>query len=119
MRECQEEAGIQVLMKGILKIEHFSSFGNNRRMLVIYYGEPHDCDAVPKTEADEDSMEAKWVTLKEFEKLDKIRGNHLIKYGNKIEKGQPIYPLSLVDEGKAMKSDPRVMRLKNGKLEYI
>ena len=94
-----------------MKVEHLGTYGDHRRMLVVYFAEPWDHDAIPKTQPDEESEEARWVTLSEFEKFSNIRGNHLLKYGNMIEKGQPIYPLSLIDEGKATKMDFRVMRL--------
>ena len=39
VRECKEEAGIDVELKGILKIDHGVK-GDNGRMRVIFYAEP-------------------------------------------------------------------------------
>jgi len=38
-RECQEEAGIDVDLKGVIKVDHAPS-GDNARMRVIFYAEP-------------------------------------------------------------------------------
>ena len=54
-------------------------------MLVVYFAEPWDHDAIPKSKPDEESEEARWVTLSEFEKFSKIRGNQLLSFGNQIE----------------------------------
>mmetsp|Transcript_76823 Transcript_76823/g.106291 ORF Transcript_76823/g.106291 Transcript_76823/m.106291 type:complete len:104 (+) Transcript_76823:47-358(+) len=40
-RECMEEAGIKINLKGVLKVDHSPS-GNSARMRVIYYAEPKD-----------------------------------------------------------------------------
>ena len=69
IRECREEAGIIIVPKGILKVEHSTQWGNRKRMLVIYYAEPFDPDIVPKTKPDQESEEARWVSLSEFEKF--------------------------------------------------
>ena len=39
LRECKEEAGIDVDLKGILKVDHGVK-GDQGRMRVIYYAEP-------------------------------------------------------------------------------
>ena len=54
-------------------------------MRIVFYAEPLDSNCVPKQIADEHSIEARWVTLEEFKKLDKIRANELLEYGNYIE----------------------------------
>ena len=38
-RECLEEAGVQVDLKGVLRVEHGVG-GEEARMRVIFYGEP-------------------------------------------------------------------------------
>ena len=54
-------------------------------MLVVYFAEPWNHEAIPKSKPDEESEEARWVTLSEFEKFQKIRGNQLLSFGNQIE----------------------------------
>jgi ADP-ribose pyrophosphatase YjhB (NUDIX family) len=39
LRECREEAGIDVILKGILKVDH-SVTKDAARMRVIFYAEP-------------------------------------------------------------------------------
>ena len=67
IRECKEEAGIDVDLKGILKIDH-SVKGDTALMRVIYYAEPKDLTQSLnlKTVADSESLEAKWVTNAEL-----------------------------------------------------
>jgi len=43
IRERKEEAGIDVQIKGILKVDH-SVAGNTARMRVIFYAEPTNID---------------------------------------------------------------------------
>ena len=97
-RECMEEAGVPIILKGILAIDHFLSGADGVKMRVIYYAEPVDQDVIPKQVADKESLEARWVTLVEFTKLDKIRGHELLKFGGYIEKGGTIHPMSLLNE---------------------
>ena len=47
LRECQEEAGIQVDLKGILRIDHGVG-GKNARMRLIYYAEPKTVEEAHK-----------------------------------------------------------------------
>ena len=41
-RECMEEAGIKIELKGILKVEYYMSKHNQGKMRVIFYAEPVD-----------------------------------------------------------------------------
>ena len=68
-RECLEEAGIQVELKGLLKVDYRlvggEGGGDSARMRVVYYAEPvslqqaHSLKKVP----DQESNGAKWVTV--------------------------------------------------------
>lgn len=51
VRECKEEAGVDVEIKGLLRMEHNIS-KTYVRLKSILYAEPIDPDQVPKTEAD-------------------------------------------------------------------
>ena len=43
MRECKEEAGIDIELKGVLRVEHSVQGGDEARMRVIFYAEPKNC----------------------------------------------------------------------------
>ena len=72
-RECIEEAGVEVEIKGVLKIDH-KSLADRVKMRVIFYAEPVDHDVIPKQEPDDESNGAEWVTVDEFKNKKKIRG---------------------------------------------
>ncbi len=42
IRECKEEAGIDIELKGIIKIDYHLYGANEFKMRVIYYAEPID-----------------------------------------------------------------------------
>ena len=67
IRECKEEAGIDVDLKGVLKVDHAAQ-GDSARMRVIFYAEPTSLEQAHafKTVADSESLEARWVTLPEL-----------------------------------------------------
>ena len=81
VRECLEEAGVDIQLKGVLAIEHNLFREASYRMRVIFYAEPADPAQVPKQVPDEESLEARYVTLEEFAGLDNIRGNELLHFG--------------------------------------
>ncbi len=64
----REEAGIEVELKGILKIDHVVSKQFAR---VIFYAEPSTLEMSQKLRsmATEESVQAKWVTTDEITKL--------------------------------------------------
>ena len=67
LRECREEANIKVDLKGILRVDH-GVHGNSMRMRVIFYAEPESLEEAHKfkTIEDEDSVEARWVSMDEL-----------------------------------------------------
>lgn len=104
IRETKEEAGVDVVIKGILRVEHTHS-NVEARLRVIFYAEPRDEAQPPKSIADEHSEEARFVKVAEFENsLGKIRGPELVQWGDYLDKGGPIFPLSLL----AAEDDPVV-----------
>mmetsp|Transcript_3713 Transcript_3713/g.3437 ORF Transcript_3713/g.3437 Transcript_3713/m.3437 type:complete len:116 (+) Transcript_3713:114-461(+) len=98
IRETKEEAGVDIEVKGVLKVEH-TPCGSHYRMRVFFYAEPKDDSPPPKTEPDEESEEARWVTLDELLELKETppywRGGELYKYAKYIEDGGEIYPIDL------------------------
>lgn len=96
IRETKEEGGIDIEVKGILRVEH-SHNKHGARMRVIFYAEPRDEEQAPKTEADKESEEARYVSVDEFKNsLGKIRGGELIAWGSYLDDGGPIFPLSIL-----------------------
>jgi 8-oxo-dGTP pyrophosphatase MutT (NUDIX family) len=169
VRECMEEAGVEVDLKGILKVDHFLSLeerampgrrrssGNNSassnsansagaintggvtndpsssqpsttlhnvvKMRVIFYAEPVDPEnCLPKQEPDGESLGAAWVSLAEFGNIPKIRGRELLDFGEYLENGGHVMPLSFLNTGLDRGADCRsveknkAMRLENGEL---
>lgn len=92
-RETQEEGGIAVELEGILRIEH-SPGDRNARFRVIFLARPVD-DTPPKQLPDEESLEARWVTLEELQHLPQ-RGTDLPRLLADVLDGAPLYPLSLL-----------------------
>ena len=67
IRECREEAGIEVDIKGILRIDHGVQ-GKNARMRLIYYAEPKSLEEAHKNKKvpDKESLEARWLAFDEL-----------------------------------------------------
>ncbi len=63
LRECREEAGIDINLKGILKIDHGVK-EDRALMRVIFFAEPSSLEMCLKLKsvADSESDEAKWVS---------------------------------------------------------
>ena len=97
-RECLEEAGVKIELKGILRIDHHLYGASEGKMRVIFYAEPVDPDCTPKQVADSESLRAEWVTMHEFAEKDKIRGYELIEYGEYLKDGGIVAPMSMLKE---------------------
>lgn len=72
MRETKEETGIDVIMEGILRIEHTPQ-ADRSKVRVIYLARPIDEKQVPKSEPDKDSDLARYVTLEEWRHLIEVQ----------------------------------------------
>mmetsp|Transcript_14408 Transcript_14408/g.22211 ORF Transcript_14408/g.22211 Transcript_14408/m.22211 type:complete len:191 (+) Transcript_14408:175-747(+) len=108
-RECLEEAGIEVNLKGVLKVDHGAE-GDEARMRVIFYAEPTtlEMSTQVKKVPDEESVEARWVTLDELvelgEKPPGLRGSELLTWGKYLEDGGQAFPLAVFGrEGETIK----------------
>lgn len=90
-RECLEEAGITIQLKGVLRVEHSVYGPSHARIRVIFYAEPVDITQRPKQIADKESEEARWVTLEDLKRLAKgqpgLRGPELYEWGSYLEQG--------------------------------
>lgn len=95
IRETLEEAGVDVVLKGILTIQFNHSHG---RLRIIYYAEPLNKDQKPKSIPDYESVGACYVSAEEIEKLP-LRGSEPLKWINQyLLKGGVIYPLEIMSK---------------------
>jgi 8-oxo-dGTP pyrophosphatase MutT (NUDIX family) len=93
-RETLEEAGIPIVLEGILRVEHSPLKEGTARCRVLFVARPEN-DAPPKSEPDNESLGAAWVTLEELERLP-VRGVELRRILQDVACGAQIYPLSLL-----------------------
>lgn len=93
VRETREEAGIPVRITGVIRVEHSPSPAG-ARMRVIYLAEPTD-DTPPKTEADDESLGAKWVTRDELPQHH-MRGEEVARLFEYVASGGAIYPPEVI-----------------------
>ena len=69
-RECLEEAGVDVEIKGILRMEQNVQVGF-LRVKSILYAEPINPNQEPKTIADKESIQGRYMNLEEIMTLKK------------------------------------------------
>lgn len=93
IRETKEEAGIPIVLEGILRVEHGVAQQGGVRCRVFYLARPRD-DTQPKRTADQFSMRAAWVTAREIEHM-KLRGDEVREVIEYVMNGGAIYPLSV------------------------
>ena len=92
-RETLEEAGVPIVVDGILRVQHSPRPGG-QRLRVIFTAHPAD-DTPPKSEPDDESLEARWVTLDELHQLP-LRGDEVRAWCQYVAEGGSIYPLGLL-----------------------
>lgn len=92
-RETLEEAGIPIVLDGILRVEH-TPRPDGTRVRVIYLAHPAD-DTPPKSEPDEESLEAGWFTTEEMKSMP-LRGQEVLELFLAVEAGAPVHPMSLI-----------------------
>lgn len=92
-RETLEEAGVPVRVVGIIRVEH-SPMHEGTRLRVVFLAEPVD-DTPPKSEPDEESLGAAWVSLEELAgyPLRGVEVQELLAY---VAGGGPIFPPDLL-----------------------
>jgi ADP-ribose pyrophosphatase YjhB (NUDIX family) len=101
-RETMEEAGVEIELKGVLRVEHSLMGKQSARMRVIFYA--ISCTDNPKQISDDESELAAWLSVREIQDLNNtkpgLRGNEIIDWPIYIEKGGLIAPIDFfVDEG--------------------
>lgn len=93
LREVLEETGVPVHLDGVLRVEHTPS-ASGARVRVVFLASPRD-DTAPKTIADEESLQARWLTLDEIAALP-LRGSDLRALLESVADGRAVYPLELL-----------------------
>lgn len=93
LREVVEETGVPVQLDGILRVEHTPS-PSGARVRVVFLATPLG-DTPPKSVADEESLQARWLSLEEIAKLP-LRGSDLRALLESVAAGRPTYPLDLL-----------------------
>jgi len=90
IRECQEEAGVDIKITGVLSVQFNHGHG---RLRTIFYGEPLDEDQKPKSIPDYESAGACYVKANELKDLP-LRGDEPLIWIPHAIKGK-IYPLDV------------------------
>lgn len=99
-RETLEETGVPVVLDGVLRVEH-TPMPDGTRVRVIYLASPAD-DTPPKSEPDEESLEARWFRLEQLAALP-LRGREVETLLSEVAQGAPVYPMSLIQvEGSSL-----------------
>lgn len=93
-RETLEEAGIPVIIEGILRIQHTPTADGTARVRVIFVARPQD-DTTTKNYPDQDTLGSAWMSLEEMRKFP-LRGEEVIEIFEYVSNGAPIYPLELI-----------------------
>jgi len=92
-RETLEETGLEVALDGIIRVEHDAAPAYSR-VRVLFVAHPTGAGRL-KTEPDEHSLEARWVTLEEARRVP-LRWQEALAFMEYAQSGQPVYPLSLL-----------------------
>ena len=100
-RETMEEAGVDVVLRGVLRVEHtlVDARRSHFRMRVVFFGVPRDADAPLKSVPDAESAGAAWVTLarlREMRDRRELRGEELLRWAAYLERGGAIWPLEML-----------------------
>lgn len=94
IRETLEETSVPVAVDGILHIFHTPMFDGSARVRYIVTAHPAD-DTPPKSEPDEDSLGAAWLSFEEIQQIP-LRGNDVLGIIHSVLNGADVYPLNLI-----------------------
>ena len=96
-RETLEEAGIVIVVEGLIRLEVTPQPGATR-VRAVFVARPAD-DTPPKSVADDESLGARWITLEELDALP-MRGPEVRAWFEYVARGGFIAPLrTLAHEG--------------------
>jgi phosphatase NudJ len=93
VRETREEAGIPIVVDGVVRIEHTPMPGG-ARVRAIFVARPAD-DTPLKSAPDDESLGAAWVTLADLDQLA-LRGPEVRTLFEHVARGGAVYPLAVL-----------------------
>jgi len=96
VRETLEETDIPIEVEGTVRVEHTPFPDGTTRLRVIFVARPKD-DPPPKSNGDEESLEAGWFTLEEIAYLP-LRGDDVLQIFQHVADGGLVVPLSFIDK---------------------
>jgi phosphatase NudJ len=95
-REVMEEAGVPISLDGILRIEHTPRSDGSARIRMIFLASPVD-DTPPKSVPDDESLEARWLTIEEIDTLGlSLRSPEVIRLFEQVQRGVTLMPMSML-----------------------
>lgn len=101
IRETREEAGIDVVLDGVIRMEQNPAPDGNR-MRMIFVAKPAN-DAPPKSVPDDESLGAGWFTLEECRQMP-LRGPDVMESFDYVAGGGRVLPMEcLALEGSPLK----------------
>jgi phosphatase NudJ len=93
IRETREEAGVEIQLEGILKVQH-SPRTDGQRLRVFFLARTVD-DRPPKSVANEHSLEAAWFSLDELRGVE-LRGDEVEAWMRHALEQPVVAPLSFI-----------------------
>ncbi len=93
-RETKEEAGIDVELTGLLRIEHRLQPEGRARLRLFFLARQRGSDP-PKSVPDDESLGARWATLDEVASLP-LRGDEVLEMFRRVAAGAQVHPLSVL-----------------------
>ncbi len=100
IRETKEEAGVDIELKGVLRVEHSVYGHQTARMRVIFYATSDS--NTPKQMSDSESECAVWFSFQEIENLQKIkpglRGPEILEWPLYIQNKGFIAPIQFLSD---------------------
>ena len=97
-QQCLRETGIPVVLDGIVRIQHTLREDGKARVRTIFTAYP-DSDIAPKTNPDQHSVRAAWVTLDELEQMP-LRGREVVDLFRYVAYGGTVYPMQVLGSEK-------------------
>lgn len=106
VRECREEAGLDVELLGLLRVE-LTQLPRYSRQRAVFLARPRDPLQLPKSRPDFESQGVCWVSCEELRGLP-LRGPEPSQYFQHVAAGGAVFPLGiLAPEGSALSPDLR------------
>jgi 8-oxo-dGTP pyrophosphatase MutT (NUDIX family) len=102
VREVKEEAGIDVALKGLLRIDFIrggSKPYETVKLRLVFYAEPLDPAQAPKSVPDDESRGAVWASYEEIQDMKQrsiLRSDEILHWIQYLNGNGVVYPLSIL-----------------------